>query len=115
MIQLDINMKMPDRCSLCCFFRVESQMYCTAVVGYTTVNKPYKRRPAWCPLHEADSDTISRQQAIDALKEAFNPSITNFVKAKLAIENLPSSLLANKSPKVDKEFGELISRRDDNS
>ena len=56
-------------------------------------------------------DTISRQDAIEALKEAFNPSITNFVKAKLAIENLPSALLANKSQKVDKEFGELISRQ----
>ena len=37
------------------------------------------------------SDLISRQAAIDALKEAFNPSITNFVKAKRAIDNLPSA------------------------
>ena len=36
-------------------------------------------------------DLISRQAAIDALKEAFNPSITNFVKAKIAIDNLPSA------------------------
>ena len=37
------------------------------------------------------TDLISRQAAIDALKEAFNPSITNFVKAKIAIDNLPSA------------------------
>lgn len=37
-----------------------------------------------------NDDTISRQAAIDALKEAFNPSITNFVKAKMVIDNLPS-------------------------
>ena len=40
---------------------------------------------------DADSDTISRKAAIEALKEAFNPSITNFVKAKIAIDNLPSA------------------------
>jgi hypothetical protein len=40
---------------------------------------------------EPMSDLISRHAAIEALKEAFNPSITNFVKAKLAIENLPSA------------------------
>lgn len=36
-------------------------------------------------------DVISRKAAIDALKEAFNPSITNFVKAKIAIDKLPSA------------------------
>lgn len=36
-------------------------------------------------------DMISRRAAIDALKEIFNPSITKFVRAKLAIENLPSA------------------------
>ena len=40
---------------------------------------------------DATSDCISRQAAIEALKEAFNPSITNFVKAKIAIDNLPSA------------------------
>ena len=40
---------------------------------------------------DATSDCISRQDAIEALKEAFNPSITNFVKAKMVIENLPSA------------------------
>ena len=38
-----------------------------------------------------DTDTISRQQAIDALKEALNPSVAYFVKAKMAIEALPPS------------------------
>ena len=38
-----------------------------------------------------NDDTISRAEAIDALKEAFNPSITNFVKANHVIENLPSA------------------------
>lgn len=38
----------------------------------------------------SDEDCISRRLAIDALKETFNPSITKFVQAKLAIENLPS-------------------------
>lgn len=36
-----------------------------------------------------NDNLISRAAAIDALKEAFNPSITNFVKAKMAIDNLP--------------------------
>lgn len=34
---------------------------------------------------------IYLDDAIDALKETFNPSITKFVQAKLAIENLPSA------------------------
>ena len=38
-----------------------------------------------------DGDMISRKAAIEALKEAFNPSITNFVKAKIAIDKLPST------------------------
>ena len=38
-----------------------------------------------------DGDMISRKAAIEALKEAFNPSITNFVKAKIAIDKLPSA------------------------
>lgn len=69
MILLDTGMrKMPDKCSECNFFRAESQMYCTAVVGYTIVNAPYKRRPVWCPLHEVtDSDTISRQKVISTI------------------------------------------------
>lgn len=37
------------------------------------------------------NDLISRQQAIDALKEALNPSVAYFVKAKMAIEALPPS------------------------
>lgn len=45
-----------------------------------------------------NDDTISRAAAIEALKEAFNPSITNFVKAKLAIENLPSAQLEEAIP-----------------
>lgn len=70
MIQLDLNMKMPDKCSACKFFRVESQMYCTAVVGYTTVSKPHERKPAWCPLHEiTDPDTVRRQAALDAVEK----------------------------------------------
>lgn len=36
-------------------------------------------------------ELISRRAAIDGLKEAFNPSITNFVKAKMVIDNLPSA------------------------
>ena len=36
-------------------------------------------------------DLIERQAAIDGLKEAFNPSITNFVKAKMVIDDLPSA------------------------
>lgn len=46
-----------------------------------------------CPLREIteDFDTISRGAAIEAVKEALNPSISHFVKAKIAIENLPPS------------------------
>ena len=42
-------------------------------------------------LDKENGELIRRKAAIEALKEAFNPSITNFVKAKLAIENLPSA------------------------
>ena len=38
-----------------------------------------------------DGDMISRKAVIEALKEALNPSITNFVKAKIAIDKLPSA------------------------
>ena len=97
MILLDTGMrKMPDKCSLCNFFRVESQMYCTAVVGYTTVSKPYERRPVWCPLHEVtDSDTISRRQAIDALFEILDrPKHAEFLytdEIARALNQLPPS------------------------
>jgi len=88
MILLDTGMrKMPDKCSLCNFFRVESQMYCTAVVGYTTVSKPYERRPVWCPLHEVSNNSpeldkengelISRQDAIEHLKKRLYESALN--------------------------------------
>ena len=40
-------------------------------------------------LSQPDTDTISRGAAIEAVKEALNPSISHFVKAKIAIENLP--------------------------
>ena len=33
-------------------------------------------------------ELIDRQAAIDALREAFNPSIARFAKAKIAIEKL---------------------------
>ena len=38
-----------------------------------------------------EDDTISRQQAINAVKNALDPSIVSFVKAKIAIENLQPS------------------------
>lgn len=97
MILLDTGMRnMPDKCSLCNFYRVESQMYCTAVVGYTTITNPYKRRPAWCPLHEVtDSDTISRKQAIDALFEIIDiPKHAEFLytdEIARALDQLPPS------------------------
>ena len=98
MILLDTGMrKMPDKCSLCNFFRVESQMYCTAVVGYTTVSKPHERRPVWCPLHEvtADTDTVSRRQAIDALFEILDrPKHAEFLytdEIARALNQLPPS------------------------
>ena len=36
-------------------------------------------------------DLISRQMAIDAMKDALDPHIVQFVKAKIAIEALPSA------------------------
>ena len=51
--------------------------------------QPEKRTEERTETHACD--LISRQAAIEALKEAFNPSIVNFVKAKIAIENLPSA------------------------
>lgn len=42
-------------------------------------------------LDKENGELIRRKAAIEVLKEAFNPSITNFVKAKIAIENLPSA------------------------
>lgn len=40
-------------------------------------------------LSQTDTDTVSRQGAIEAVKEALDPNIVSFVKAKIAIENLP--------------------------
>lgn len=37
------------------------------------------------------SDLIDRQAAIDALAEALNPHLVKFVRAKNAIEQLPSA------------------------
>ena len=74
------------------------------------INELPSAQPEKTHLSEEDatSDCISRQDAIDALKEAFNPSITNFVKAKLAIENLPSA-----QPNApDTNVGDTISRQD---
>ena len=42
-------------------------------------------------LDKENGELIRKKAAIEALKEAFNPSITNFVKAKMAIDNLPSA------------------------
>ena len=36
-------------------------------------------------------DLISRQEAIEAVKDALNPNIVSFVKAKMALEALPSA------------------------
>ena len=41
--------------------------------------------------YEDDEDTISRQAAIDAMKDALDPHIVQFVKSKMAIEALPSA------------------------
>lgn len=41
-------------------------------------------------LDKENGELTRRKAAIEALKEAFNPSITNFVKAKIAIDKLPS-------------------------
>ena len=42
-------------------------------------------------VYEDDEDTISRQAAIDAMKDALDPHIVQFVKSKMAIEALPSA------------------------
>ena len=61
---------------------------------------------------EATSDCISRQTAIDALKEAFNPSITNFVKAKIAIDKLPSAQPEKRTQECTETHScDLISRK----
>ena len=39
------------------------------------------------------SELINRQMAIDAMKDALDPHIVQFVKAKMAIEALPSAQL----------------------
>ena len=58
------------------------------------------------------NDLISRQAAIDALKEAFNPSITNFVKAKMAIDNLPSAQTEERTDKrTETHACDCISRK----
>lgn len=70
MIQIDIEM--PEKCGLCPLFHAEHPMYCQGVKAdrKKKIVAPYEQpRPEWCPLHEdiADPDTISRQQAIDAV------------------------------------------------
>lgn len=68
MIQID--MEMPEKCGLCPQFHAEHPMHCQGVKAdcKKKIVAPYRdHRPDWCPLHEADSDTINRRQAIDAL------------------------------------------------
>lgn len=79
----------------------------------------------YCALHDAISsisvqtvidDTVSRKAAIDALKEAFNPSITNFVKAKIAIDKLSSAQPDNQinlCDSCDYSYPECPSEKDD--
>ena len=59
-----------------------------------------------------DGDMISRKAAIEALKEAFNPSITNFVKAKIAIDKLPSAQQEQRwipcSERTPEEYGNYL-------
>ena len=61
-----------------------------------TIIKKLEALPAVQPDHVADiskkveGDCISKQMAIDAMKDALDPHIVQFVKAKMAIESLPA-------------------------
>ena len=98
MIQIDIDM--PEKCGLCPLFHAEHPMYCQGVKAdrKKKIVAPYGQpRPDWCPLHEvtADPDTVSRKQAIDALKDTYGLSyqIDGFSRldAVEIIKNLPPS------------------------
>ena len=54
-------------------------------------------------LSQIDIDTVSRQGAIEAVKEALDPNIVSFVKAKIAIENLPPSQLIQPPAQPDRK------------
>lgn len=84
MIQIDIEM--PKNCRDCPLHDVDEEQ-CPI---YAIYKDDYdKSRFDKCPLHEVTNpDTVSRSAVLDALKEALNPNIVSFVKAKIAIENL---------------------------
>ena len=65
--------------------------------GLAKAHKIIADLPSVQPDHVAniskkvEGDCISRQMAIDAMKDALDPHIVQFVKSKMAIEALPSA------------------------
>ena len=55
------------------------------------------------PSAQPDTDTVSRGAAIEAVKNALDPNIVNFVKAKMAIEALPPSQLIQPPAQPDRQ------------
>lgn len=54
-------------------------------------------------LSQPDTDTISRGAAIEAVKNALDPNIVSFIKAKMAIEALPPSQLIQPPAQPDRK------------
>lgn len=62
-----IDREMPEKCGLCPLFHAEHPMHCQGVKAdrKKKIVAPYGQpRPDWCPLHEADPDTVSRQAVL---------------------------------------------------
>jgi len=56
-------------------------------------------------------DLISREKAIEAVKDALNPNIVSFVKAKMALEALPSAQPETHEERAKTHACDLISRQ----
>ena len=55
------------------------------------------------PSAQPDTDTISRGAAIEAVKNALDPNIVSFIKAKMALEALPPSQLIQPPAQPDRK------------
>lgn len=111
MIQID--MEKPSACwwedeenntHLCPFMDKEFDCLIQGRIGYWSWDGQYEN----CPLHEADSDTINRRQAIDAAIEAVDEwgGGFNFTRAciiKKALNALPPSPTLNRPKGAEHE------------
>ena len=113
MIQID--MPMPETCKEC-FAR--DGVFCKAS-KYKRISYPeLEKKAEWCPIHEvtADTDAISRKQAIDALEKSRFPGAPYIDRGILIalreIKKLPSAQPEKRTEKYTETHScDLIDRQ----